>query len=72
MITLAVTDHAKEIVLGFLALASLFMVSNIARKSTPGPALAAADATPAAPMEGAEIPVGEAVEEKKKTDKTKN
>ena len=39
-ITLAVTDHAKEVALGVLALISLFMVSNIVKKNAPVPVAA--------------------------------
>jgi flagellar biosynthesis/type III secretory pathway M-ring protein FliF/YscJ len=61
----ALTGHVKEIALGVLALASLFMASNIVRKNAPAPAL---PPPPKAPkpgldmMENGDMPVGEAVE----------
>ncbi len=39
-IALVVTDHAKEVALGVLALISLFMVSNIVKKNAPVPVVA--------------------------------
>jgi flagellar biosynthesis/type III secretory pathway M-ring protein FliF/YscJ len=63
-----VTDHAKEIALGALALVSLFMVSNMVRKgsSAPTPAVATAHGMMPRPatvaLPGREEAVGEAVE----------
>jgi flagellar biosynthesis/type III secretory pathway M-ring protein FliF/YscJ len=67
-VSLMLTDHAKEIALGALALVSLFMVSNMVRKgsATPAPALAMATAGMAprntVPLQGREEAVGEAME----------
>ena len=67
--SLMLTDHAKEIALGALALVSLFMVSNMVKKgsATPAPALAMATggvvaARGPSPLPGREEAVGEAVE----------
>jgi flagellar biosynthesis/type III secretory pathway M-ring protein FliF/YscJ len=68
--SLMFTDHAKEIALGALALVSLFMVSNMVKKSSgprPAPAMAMAMAHGAAPrgpspLQGREEAVGEAME----------
>src|SRR5213078_4281979 len=66
--SLMLTDHAKEIALGALALVSLFMVSNMVKKgsATPAPALAMAAAgvaaRPTSTLRGREEAVGEAVE----------
>jgi flagellar biosynthesis/type III secretory pathway M-ring protein FliF/YscJ len=64
-LTLAVTDHVKEIALGVLALFSLLMVSNMVKKSTPAPAAPmAAPKPPIEPMslDSVDSPVGEAHE----------
>jgi flagellar biosynthesis/type III secretory pathway M-ring protein FliF/YscJ len=66
--SLMLTDHAKEIALGALALVSLFMVSNMVRKgsATPAPAMAMAGGgiapRGAVPLQGREEAVGEAME----------
>ncbi|MGA2498507.1 MAG: flagellar M-ring protein FliF C-terminal domain-containing protein [Tepidisphaeraceae bacterium] len=62
-IALALTDHAKEVALGVLALISLFMVSNIVKKNAPVP-VAAVRAPAPAPRElnPREEAVGEASE----------
>ena len=62
-ITLALTDHAKEVGLGVLALISLFMVSNIVKKNAPVPIIAVKP-PPAEPRElnMSEEAVGEAGE----------
>jgi len=66
--SLMLSDHAKEIALGALALVSLFLVSNMVKKgsATPAPALAMATAGIAprqtSPLPGREEAVGEAVE----------
>ena len=69
--SLMLTDHAKEIALGALALVSLFMVSNMVKKGSPIPAAAMATAggigigmTPRSPspLPGREEAVGEAME----------
>ncbi len=62
-ITLAFTDHAKELALGVLALISLFMVSNIVKKSAPTPVVAAKlPVVDTQPLDTREPPIGEAVE----------
>jgi len=62
-VTLALTGHVKEIVLGALALVSLFMVSTMVKKTGPVMPLPVA-AAPAAPprnvLGGAEVVAGEA------------
>jgi flagellar biosynthesis/type III secretory pathway M-ring protein FliF/YscJ len=69
--SLMLTDHAKEIALGALALVSLFMVSNMVKKGSPTPAPAMAMAggigmgmapRSPSPLPGREEAVGEAVE----------
>ena len=63
------TDHAKEIALGALALVSLFMVSNMVKKGSPTPApmmatvggIGMAPRSPS-PLPGREEAVGEAME----------
>ena len=47
---MALTDHAKEVALGVLALISLFMVSNIVKKNSPVPVVAE-QAPPVEPRE---------------------
>jgi len=69
--SLMLTDHAKEIALGALALVSLFMVSNMVKKGSPTPApmmataggigMGMAPRSPS-PLPGREEAVGEAVE----------
>jgi flagellar biosynthesis/type III secretory pathway M-ring protein FliF/YscJ len=67
-VTMILTNHAKEIALGALALVSLFMVSNMVRKggSAPTPAVAMAHGVIPRPgpmaLPGREEAVGEAVE----------
>jgi flagellar biosynthesis/type III secretory pathway M-ring protein FliF/YscJ len=66
--SLMLTDHAKEIALGALALVSLFMVSNMVRKgsATPAPVVGAIGGgivtRASSPLPGREEAVGEAVE----------
>lgn len=60
--SLVVSDHVKEIALGALALVSLFMVSNMVRKSAPAPVVAAQQVVKPGPLSGAEEAVGEAGE----------
>jgi hypothetical protein len=69
--SLMLTDHAKEIALGALALVSLFMVSNMVKKGSPTPAPAMATAggigmgmapRSPSPLPGREEAVGEAME----------
>jgi flagellar biosynthesis/type III secretory pathway M-ring protein FliF/YscJ len=66
--SLMLTDHAKEIALGALALVSLFLVSNMVKKgsATPAPAVAMAGGgilpRLTSPLPGREEAVGEAVE----------
>jgi flagellar biosynthesis/type III secretory pathway M-ring protein FliF/YscJ len=61
--SIALGGHTKEIVLGALALVSLFMVSTMVRKGTPVPVMAAAPAAPSGPtpvLEAGEAVAGEA------------
>lgn len=61
--SLLVTDHVKEVALGVLALVSLFMVSNMVKKGTPAPVVAAPPPVkPPARLDAAEESVGEASE----------
>lgn len=61
-VTAMLTGHVKEIALGVLALVSLFMVSNLARKSSPSPARVSAPEPPPGPLPSGEQAVGEAIE----------
>lgn len=61
--SLLVTDHVKEVALGVLALVSLFMVSNMVKKGTPAPVVAAPiPSKPPQRLAAAEESVGEASE----------
>jgi flagellar M-ring protein FliF len=53
----SVTDHAKEIAVGVLAVVSLFMVSSMARKSVPAPVIT----IPEAPKEPENLMAGDEV-----------
>ncbi|MFI5377766.1 MAG: flagellar M-ring protein FliF C-terminal domain-containing protein [Tepidisphaerales bacterium] len=62
-IALALTDHAKEVALGVLALISLFMVSNIVKKNAPVPvAVVKAPVVEPRELDTREAAIGEAVE----------
>lgn len=58
-----IVDHVKEIAIGVLALISLLMVSNMVRKATPAPVVAAYEAPrPVAPLGIGDEAIGEAIE----------
>ncbi len=63
--SLMLTDHAREIALGVLAVASLLLVSNMVRKASPAPAVAtAAQPRPVPPLLSSDDTIGEVSEGK--------
>ncbi|MGE5609140.1 MAG: flagellar M-ring protein FliF C-terminal domain-containing protein, partial [Bacillota bacterium] len=61
-VSLLVTDHAKEIALGALAIVSLFMMVTMVKKNSPPPVVAPPPAPKPSMLPHSEEAVGEAVE----------